>query len=94
MNRLIEMGFQESISRGIEPNFGGVFKLRTFTPSINLSRGLPVIHYIIQLLDITTRTCHLLVIDETNQPVTLFYFKDLLMRLQTLDMLNVKFETN
>ena len=60
MNQLIEMGFLESISRGIEPNIVESFTQRTFTPNINLSRGLPVIHYIIQLLDITTKTCHLL----------------------------------
>jgi hypothetical protein len=54
------MGFQESLSRGIEPKIVENFTQRSFTPNINLSRGLPVIHYIIQLLDITTKTCYLL----------------------------------
>jgi len=36
----------------------------------------------------------MLVIDVAKQPVTLYYFKDLLMRLLTLEMLNVEIETN
>jgi hypothetical protein len=94
MNQLIEMGFQESISRGIEPNLIGVFTPRSFTPNINLSRGLPVIHYIIQLLDITTKTCYLLDIEPTNQPTTHLHFHDLLKQLLSLEMLNIENITN